>query len=102
MDHGAAAVHLVRVQLVVHVDAKDHYPFETPPERLAEIELEDDVLPEGVPVFLIEKDVKVKGKTWRIHKNDADPFPSNPHAHNYDARVKLHLGTGDLYEKLTT
>lgn len=31
------------------------------------------------------------------HKYDRDTFPSNPHAHNYDRKLKMHLGTGDLY-----
>lgn len=42
-------------------------------------------------------DVKYGGAIWRVHKKDADPFPSNPHAHCYADNVKLHLGNGDLY-----
>lgn len=42
--------------------------------------------------------VKVKGEVWKVHKNDPDPFPSSPHAHNYDTGEKLHLGTGDIYK----
>ena len=34
---------------------------------------------------------------WVVHKNDPDPFPSDPHAHNYEADLKLHLGNGELY-----
>lgn len=34
---------------------------------------------------------------WRIHKNDTDPFPSIPHAHNIESGLKLHLGNGELY-----
>ena len=46
--------------------------------------------------------VKVKGECWIIHKNDRDPFPSNPHAHNYDsfAAYGLDLGTGRLYQSV--
>jgi hypothetical protein len=39
------------------------------------------------------------GEIWDIHLNDADPFPSNPHAHNVQTRVKLDLSNGDLYRK---
>jgi hypothetical protein len=31
--------------------------------------------------FLIQKDYKVDGEIWQVHKGDADPFPSRPHAH---------------------
>ncbi len=34
-----------------------------------------------------------------VHKNDADPLPSSPHAHNYEQCLKMHLGTGDLYQR---
>lgn len=67
-------------------------------EVLAEIELEDGIIPEGTARLLTEKTVKVKGEVWRVHKNDADPWPSNPHAHNYDAGLTLHLGTGELFD----
>lgn len=43
--------------------------------------------------------VKMDGHIWRIHKNDADPFPSKPHAHLVGSTLKLHLGNGELYEK---
>ena len=43
--------------------------------------------------------IKHDSEQWEIHKYDADPFPSNPHAHNHEARVKLHLGTGELFKK---
>lgn len=32
--------------------------------------------------------VNHKGEKWVLHKYDKDIFPSNPHAHNYDANVK--------------
>lgn len=68
------------------------------PEVLAEIELEEGIIPDGTTRLLTEKTVKVKGEVWRVHKNDADPWPSNPHAHNYDAGLTLHLGTGELFD----
>jgi hypothetical protein len=45
--------------------------------------------------------VKSKGLVWDIHNNDKDPYPSNPHAHEYSLNVKLHLGTGEFYRKKT-
>jgi hypothetical protein len=44
--------------------------------------------PDGPPGF---------GHIWRILVNDADPFPSNPHAHNLESGLKLDLGDGRLY-----
>jgi hypothetical protein len=64
---------------------------------LAMVELETPILPPGVRRRLDEVKVKVRGEVWCIHKNDLDPFPSSPHAHNYDLGHKMHLGTGDLY-----
>ena len=52
--------------------------------------------------YYIEKDYKVGGEVWRVHKYDPDPWPSRPHAHCIDGReryvgCKLHLGTGELF-----
>jgi hypothetical protein len=30
---------------------------------------------------------------------EGQPFPSNPHAHNLESRLRLHLGTGELFDK---
>lgn len=45
--------------------------------------------------------VKNNGRIWDIHNDDKDPYPSNPHAHEYSLNVKLHLGTGEFYRKKT-
>ena len=37
------------------------------------------------------------GHVWRSHKNDADPFPSDPHAHNVESGLKLDLSSGRLW-----
>ncbi|MGR4927243.1 hypothetical protein ACIPUD_10585 [Bradyrhizobium sp. CAR08] len=52
---------------------------------------------------LIQKDYRVGGEVWRVHKYDADPFPSSPHAHCVDGRkrwvgLKLHMGTAELFK----
>ena len=43
--------------------------------------------------------IKFNGSVWHVHKNDKDTFPSNPHAHNYEENIKLHLGNGAIYSK---
>lgn len=43
--------------------------------------------------------IKSNGYQWVIHKNDADPFPSSPHAHEFNLNVKLDLRTGVMYQK---
>lgn len=53
----------------------------------------DDGLPE-LPARL-----KSGGQVWTIHKNDADPWPSDPHAHLEGSPYKLDLSTGVLYLK---
>ena len=51
---------------------------------------------------ILEEDFKVSGEIWRVHKNDADPYPSNPHAHCIGGAKRfigstLHLGTAELF-----
>jgi len=69
------------------------------PEVLAEVVLEVPLIQDHIPRLLTEQTVKIKGEVWQVHKNDADPFPSNPHAHNYDAGIVLHLGTGEMFDR---
>lgn len=80
------------------VDILKDYNF-SKPEKIGEVVLDESILPEGTPKLLTEQTVKVKGEVWVIHKNDADPFPSTPHAHNYDSGISLHLGTGEFFKK---
>ena len=52
--------------------------------------------------FYLEEDFNVAGEVWRVHKYDADPIPSRPHAHCIGGArryvgCKLHLGTRELY-----
>lgn len=69
------------------------------PETIGTVELEESILPAGIPKLLTEQTIKVKGEIWIVHKNDVDPFPSAPHAHNYESGVSLHLGTGEIFRK---
>lgn len=73
------------------------YDFTIRPEKLCEVEFEESILPSDYPIALREAKVKLKGEIWVAYKYDRDPFPSNPHAHNYDRKLKMHLGTGDVY-----
>lgn len=71
--------------------------IKTTPKIAGAVYIENTIIPEGTYRTFLEEQVKFKGEKWIIHKNDADPFPSSPHAHNYEARLKLHMGNGDLY-----
>ena len=66
---------------------------------LAEITFGASILPDDVPIRLVEAQAKHINEIWVVHKNDADPFPSNPHAHMLGTNYKLHLGNGGLYQK---
>jgi hypothetical protein len=87
--------HLTEEGIIEHLREFDFR--QSHPEVLAEFELEDGILPDDIVRLLTEKTIKVKGEIWRVHKNDADPFPSVPHAHNYEAGIRLHLGNGELF-----
>jgi hypothetical protein len=52
---------------------------------LCDIDLGYSPIPGGTLRRLDEVTVKRDGHVWRIHRNDADPFPSNPHAHNLES-----------------
>lgn len=67
------------------------------PRILDQVVLEESIIPSDVVLNINEEQAKFKGERWIVYKNDADPFPSNPHAHNYEAGLKLHLGNGELY-----
>lgn len=71
--------------------------FDMSDELLGEIEFQESPIPDGCVRRLDEVTIKRDGCVWRIHKNDADPFPSNPHAHNLESGLKLDLSTGGLY-----
>jgi len=69
------------------------------PDIVEKVTLDHSILPPKVPDILNEEEIKFKGQIWEIHKYDPDPFPSNPHAHLQGLGYKLHLGTGELFEK---
>lgn len=66
-------------------------------------QIKNEVLLEfEIPPELEELETKVKiktnGKVFIIHKNDIDPFPSNPHAHWLDSNLKVDLSNGKCYQ----
>lgn len=77
------------------LDVLINFDFETLTQQ---IEIEDQAIPAH---FVLNKKVrfKVAGSIWIIHKNDADPFPSNPHAHHAELNQKLDLSNGNCYKK---
>lgn len=74
------------------------FPFSSH-KVIYELVLTENILDGIASIILLEKRIKVNGHIWEIHKNDVDPFPSDPHAHSVESSVKLHLGTGDIYIK---
>lgn len=84
-------------KIISHLCTFDFRKFH--PDVIAEFITEESLIPEHIPRLLTEKTVKVKGEVWHIHKNDVDPFPSVPHAHNYESGVRLHLGSGEMFDK---
>lgn len=69
------------------------------PELVCTICLDKSIIPIDYLTRIDEERVKTKGEIWVIHKYDADPIPSKPHAHNERTGLKLHLGTGELFKK---
>lgn len=53
------------------------------------------------PVLLIEKTLKVDGRSWRFHKSDADPWPSLLHGHDYDHDLVIDGVTGKIFNRTT-
>ncbi|MDR6844099.1 hypothetical protein [Flavobacterium granuli] len=62
------------------------------------VESEKDIIPQDL-LMKTKAQIKSKGLIWLIHKYDADPFPSNPHAHELGSGLKLDLRNGKCYRK---
>ncbi|SDP13008.1 hypothetical protein SAMN05428975_0416 [Mucilaginibacter sp. OK268] len=83
-------------EMVYHI--KEFFKTSGLPIGSVVFDIEDEE--DGRNLNALEKAIfRENGSVWIIHKNDADPFPSNPHAHKLDSFVKLHLGNGKLYRK---
>jgi hypothetical protein len=57
---------------------------------------EEGLIPEDL-LMQLKVRIKSKGQLWVIHRYDADPFPSNPHAHSLEQNIKLDLSNGNCY-----
>ncbi|MDH2329176.1 hypothetical protein QCN27_20210 [Cereibacter sp. SYSU M97828] len=60
-----------------------------------------ELIASGGPVLLVEKTLKVDGRSWRFHKADADHWPSPLHGHDYDHGQVIDGITGAIYDKAT-
>ena len=93
-DHTRLPLHRLDAEQMINIiDISDL----TNPDSVEDILMINSILPSGVAGVLNEETVKNRGEIWRVHANDKDPFPSNPHAHNLQTGYKLHLGNGALY-----
>lgn len=71
-------------------------------EHVAVVTLQESIIPEeALEDSLTKAEVTVGNEKWRLHRYDADPFPSNPHAHNLATGLKLDLSNGKLYRRRT-
>ena len=63
---------------------------------ILKLPVEMDVVPD---IHLMQRKARFKaaGQIWVIHKYDADPFPSNPHAHQLEDNLKLDLSNGNYF-----
>ena len=66
-------------------------------ELLAEIEFEQSPIPSNQPDLGQRFPFLRSGCIWRIRKNDEEPFPSNPHAHNLESGLRMDLSSGSLF-----
>lgn len=70
-------------------------------DSIFEVEISnDDFTTKEGHVRLVKKNFKSRGSIWQVHKYDADPFPSLPHAHCSEGMwqgYKLHLGTREIF-----
>jgi hypothetical protein len=90
-------LNLTRDSMLLALEGYDFRKFF--PVVLAKVFFEDSIIPPSAPQKLEEKWVRHHGQLWQINRNDADPWPSNPHAHNLESGYKLDLSTGKLFFK---
>ncbi|MDI5898006.1 hypothetical protein [Flavobacterium yafengii] len=65
---------------------------------LFKITTDEHIIPQDL-LMQFKVKIKSKGLIWLIHKNDVDPFPSIPHAHEYNSGIKLDFKNGNCYRK---
>ena len=87
-----------RLSSIQMIDALKDYDFVSR-IPIGSIVIEKTIIPSGFPRLSQRALIKVEGELWRIHLYDKNPFPSNPHAHNLETNLRLHLGSGELFQK---
>lgn len=83
---------------IKYEEAKDtlsNFDFKT---VLYKVESDRDIIDQDL-LMNTKTQIKSKGLIWLIHKYDADPFPSKPHAHELGSGIKLDLSNGKCYRK---
>ncbi|WP_430896732.1 MULTISPECIES: hypothetical protein [unclassified Paraflavitalea] len=60
------------------------------------VETQQNIISEDL-IFKRKVKIKTGGLIWIIHRYDADPFPSSPHAHNLENNLKVDLSNGKCY-----
>lgn len=100
LDHSETPTDVIHEQLTVSqiVQLYEDYICDSG-SIVGEVTFDIDVVNYHQQDSLEKATVKLNGKIWRIHLHDADPFPSNPHAHLVGTPLKLHLGNGFLYNR---
>ena len=43
--------------------------------------------------------INIANVIWRFHKNDKNPFPSNPHGHSFNNKQVLNPYTGEIINR---
>ncbi len=100
-DVDEAGSEIVELLSRVGFAIKEHGKKDPPPEVLCTIETEKEDIEEsvvGALRTLVEVTIKHDNYQWRFHLNDADPWPSIVHGHDYDRRLKLDAFTGKIYD----
>ena len=101
-----AAINLLRSR---GIEAVSGFVFEMPDGLKVRVSIENDPFLDKpfesgtkITIFTSAKAgviIKVGGDCWLLHQNDADPWPSDFHAHN--GREVLDCHTGNIFNKTT-
>lgn len=99
-DVDEAAMDVIELLSRAGVALLDHAEKEPKNDPLCILETEksDVEMVDGARRRLVEVTIKRDNYQWRFHLNDADPWPSIVHGHDYDRGLKLDAFTGYIYD----